>query len=412
MRDLGRTDPAQQGCNFAQRHGPAIGSDDRSAFDRFGIARFQAAHDHAHPLAVRHIFAEIEAVAHGPHRPADFLAGHAKLGNPPVIRGEPQFGDDDIGIGIGPDHRAGNGGIDRIGGDQSCLSQRFVILRLQIEFDTAVAAKIAEQAALLGKGLDIGEAGENLVVDDIGHLFDARLVFDPDSGIQAPGIDEQIIVEQFGLLLALEIGVQPLNDLFGDFGARRFQCLARRQPDPGIDGITLHVRQIVGLWPEQIGDDQWRQDQRRDPDPALAVAVDQAENPVRIAIPAAFIVIHVEIAGEAPRGRRQYGNRDDQAGDHRNRNGQGQIGEQLSFDILDEHDRDEDRHGGRGRCEQGRPDLLDRFQRGRAGGRALFADTDKIFHHDDRRVEHHAGGKGEAGQRNNVDRATRHAQNR
>ena len=247
MGDLGRADAAQQGCDFAQRHRPAIGCNDRSAFNCFGIDRFQAAHDHAHPLAFRHIFAEIKPVTHGPHSASDLIAGHAQFGDPPVIGSEPQFGNDNIGIGIGADHRAGNGGADRVCRHQSRLSQRFVIFGLQIEFDIAIAAKISKQAALCGKGLDIREAGQNFAVDDSDHLFDPGLVLDPDACVQAPGIDEQIIVEQLGLLVALQIGVEPLDDLFGDFRARRFQRLAGRQADPGVDGIAFHVRQIVGL---------------------------------------------------------------------------------------------------------------------------------------------------------------------
>ena len=112
------------------------------------------------------------------------------------------------------------------------------------------------------------------------------------------------------------------------------------------------------------------------------------------------------------RGRRQYGDGDDQAGDHRNRYGQGQIGEQLTLDILDKHDRDEDGDGGRGGCEQRRPDLRDGLQGCRSGCRPLFPDPEKIFHNHDRGVEHHAGGKGEAGQGNDVDRSPGHAENR
>ena len=174
---------------------------------------------------------------------------HTQLGDPPVVGSQAQLGDDDIGIGVRPDHCPGDGGIDRVGGDQRRLAQRFIILGLQIEFDIAVAAEITEQATLLGKGLDIGESRENLAVDDTSHFFDPRLVLDPDPGVQTPGIDEQIIVEQFRLLLALEIGVEPLHDLFCDFRACRFQRLARRKADPGIDGIAFHVRQIVGLRP-------------------------------------------------------------------------------------------------------------------------------------------------------------------
>ena len=108
---------------------------------------------------------------------------------------------------------------------------------------------------------------------------------------------------------------------------------------------------------------------------------------------------------DSARERGDHGARHDQRQDDRDRDGHGDVTEQLAGFQLHDQDRHEDEHRGRGRDEHRAPDL----PRAVIGGletpvTALPEPVDVLQHHD-RRIHHHADGEGEARERDHVDRA-------
>ncbi len=99
---------------------------------------------------------------------------------------------------------------------------------------------------------------------------------------------------------------------------------------------------------------------------------------------------------------RQNGNRDEHGNRHTNGDGYRQIGKELPFGIVQKYDRQEDCDRRRGRGEQRSPDLPRSFVRGRTRIISRFTPPDNVFHDHDRRIEDHAGGKGEPCQRNHI----------
>ena len=94
---------------------------------------------------------------------------------------------------------------------------------------------------------------------------------------------------------------------------------------------------------------------------------------------------------------------------------QREVGEDLSFDVLQEQHRQEYGDRRRRRSEQRGHDLSRAFVRGLVDRHAAFFQSDDVAGDDDRAFDDHADGKREAGQRDHVDAATReleHAERR
>ena len=97
-------------------------------------------------------------------------------------------------------------------------------------------------------------------------------------------------------------------------------------------------------------------------------------------------------------GQRHHHRRDD-----RHRDGQREVGEELAGLVLEEHDGQEDGHGGRGRREQGAPHLFGSHERRLLRGHAPLAQPHDVLQHHDGGVESHPDRERETRERDDVD---------
>ena len=97
-------------------------------------------------------------------------------------------------------------------------------------------------------------------------------------------------------------------------------------------------------------------------------------------------------------GERHHHRRDD-----RHRDGQREVGEELAGLVLEEHDGQEDGHGGRGRREQRAPHLLGPHERRLVRRHAPLAQPHDVLQHHDGGVEGHPHREREARERDDVD---------
>ena len=101
---------------------------------------------------------------------------------------------------------------------------------------------------------------------------------------------------------------------------------------------------------------------------------------------------------------RDQRHRDDQRNQHRERDRQRLIAEQLTGDALHEHERKEHGYGRQRRRRHGHADFGRASHRGFDDRRALLAQARDIFEHDDRIVDDHAGRERKAAERHHIER--------
>ena len=111
----------------------------------------------------------------------------------------------------------------------------------------------------------------------------------------------------------------------------------------------------------------------------------------------------------ARRHRRQHGDGDQHGDCHGAGDGERQIGKQLTLHIVEQQHRQEDGDRGEGGGDQRRPHLTGAFERRLCLAQIppLVAPVDTLQHHDGG-IEHHADGKGDTRQRDDVEGAIHH----
>ena len=95
--------------------------------------------------------------------------------------------------------------------------------------------------------------------------------------------------------------------------------------------------------------------------------------------------------------RRNHRNRHDDRNQHRHRDGDADIAEQLTNRQTEQQHRNEDNHRGQRRTEDGGPDLARAMISGGIGRKAALAKAEDILKRHDRGVDNHADGKGKTG---------------
>ena len=116
--------------------------------------------------------------------------------------------------------------------------------------------------------------------------------------------------------------------------------------------------------------------------------------------------MHVLGVEPARRRERQRRHRDDQRSDHRDGDGEREVGEELRHRVAHEHDGKKDNDRGDRAGEQRRPDLLRAGERGFDLGQAALALLGDGLEHDDGGVERLAHAESESGERDDVERAS------
>ena len=124
-----------------------------------------------------------------------------------------------------------------------------------------------------------------------------------------------------------------------------------------------------------------------------------------VAPPGCVRVVQFDISQPAGGGRRHDGNCNNERRDNRESHRQGQIREELAGNVLQENDRQEYGDGGRCRGDKRTPDLAGACQCGDFARRSFLPQPNDVLEDHDRRIQHHTDGKGETGQRDDVDRS-------
>ena len=142
--------------------------------------------------------------------------------------------------------------------------QRREVRGLHLEVDVAAVAEAAEQIALRREHLGVREAGGDLLVDELVELVDARRVERPRADSAAARPQQEVVVLELRLLLALHVGLEPLRHHLDDLAVDRFDAGARRELEEAVDGVALHGRQVVQRRQQHPRENRRRDEQRGD----------------------------------------------------------------------------------------------------------------------------------------------------
>ncbi len=206
--------------------------------------------------------------------------------------------------------------------------------------------------------------------------------------------------------------LQALDQQLCDLPVGSLDIGTRGEEKETVDRVALDRRQVVALGPQQHREQDRARHEPDDPAQAARLGTRESDYSICKPVPGRnAAVVRRQVTHPVARRGRQYRDRDEQRNGDTDRDRQSEVGEHLTFDVAQEHDGDEDRHGCRSGSEQGAPHLRRAVIRGIGGRLASLPQAHDVFEHDNCGIEHHAGGECEAGERNDVQGPTGERQN-
>ncbi len=217
--------------------------------------------------------------------------------------------------------------------------------RGQAHLGTVGALETAEQAAAQRETEHVRDAGHDLVLHhrlelvEIGAL--GRVDRQPAAAASGEGPQEVIAYRRF--LFAGKMRLQALDEQLRDFAVCGFDIGARWKEQETVHRVALDRRQVVAFRPEQHGEQHGTCHETADPAEATRLRAGEFDDPVRDPVPERMLaVLGRQLAHPVLRRGRQNSDCDEQGCRHADRYREREVGEHLSFDVLQEHDRYED----------------------------------------------------------------------
>ena len=320
----------------------------RQRFRRRPLTRLE---NHVHAIIAIEIFADKKATGHRPHG-----AGEAALAEPGL--GNLTFVGVDLKLRLrnrqsrhGTSHCAGKEFVDCQHADPGASHQCADIRPLQIHVDRAPATEAkTEQRGTGWERLCIRQTNQQLISEQGEKIVDFFRLFRIQVEHTVRAVHRQVVSVDIGLLLVIHVWLQAPHDLAGNFFFQHFHGAAGRQTEKGLHRIGLCRWQEIRFRHQQRGDRNRRDQQPADPGAALKPGIGQSHHQTGDAIPPmGHRILYFFLAQPARTGCRQDGHGHGPRSEHRDRQGQGQIGKQLAFHALHEQDRQKNRDTGQRR---------------------------------------------------------------
>ena len=362
------------------------------------------------PLIPVEIFADPQTIAKGLDDGGHGGAIPAHLGQAPVLGHQPKLGSGEIESGFWPDLGAGQVPLHYGHALPGRLIEFGQPTPLDQQGDAVFTVKTAKQGPLTAKHPGVGNAHQQLLHQELLQRLDLVILLWPHPDLGTARVAQDVVVLEDRLLLPFHIGVEAGNQGIDHLLPLGLEIDPGGETHPDVDGVPLHIRQVVHLGQHQPAHQHRPRHHQDDDGPAPGGGGRPADHMAGDAAPQALKGINQPLVPHpARRHRRQHRDRHHHGDGHRAGDGERKIGKQLPFHVVELEHRQEDGDRGQGGRHQSGPHPAGALQRrlSLADVTPLMAPVDALQHHDGG-VEHHADRKRNARQGDDIEGPPHH----